>query len=313
MNRATRTIVVVLGVATGTPAVVIAQDEQFAPIVLQLPASARATGIGGAFVAVRDIESILANPAFAGFTTGTAVSVERYPESRAGTITASMTLGQFGVAISTQYLDFAAPANVFPPSCSFCPIAVPSRVLSERGPNSAAASSLAATIGASTNYKGYRWGAGVKYAEAHLGSRRESAPAFDVGVAKEGSLFIVGLAVQNLGRDINDDAVVTELPARVTLGVSTLSRPLGAFDVSLSTAVSYLRDGFVSPAGGMEWGYSPLEGYSVVARIGARRPELKELRPLTFGASFTFDRLSIDYAFDDVRGGAGHRLGLRVR
>jgi hypothetical protein len=293
------------------------QHDRYAPIVLQLPASTRATGIGGAFTAVRDIESIFANPAFSGFATGTAVSAERYRASRAGTLASSMTLGQFGVSLGVQYLDFtvfqylaSTIGGTFvrtdgPP--------VSSTVLNYKAPNGAASLSFAASLGASTTYKGYRWGTAVKYVEERVGSRRESSPAFDLGIAKEGSLFIIGLAVQNLGPDLGDFPENLDLPARATLGVSTLSRPVGAFDVSLSTAVSYLRDGFVSPAGGMEWGYSPLEGYSFIARIGARRPELKELRPLTFGASFTFDRLSIDYAFDDVRGGAGHRLGLRVR
>jgi hypothetical protein len=72
-------------------------------------------------------------------------------------------------------------------------------------------------------------------------------------------------------------------------------------------------NGFLSPAGGLEMGYSWLDGYSIALRGGARRPERGE-GPLTAGAGFTMDRLSIDYALDtSTRGRVAHRLGLRIR
>ena len=305
---------VLIAVTALLPASARGQDDQYSPIVLQLPASARATGLGGAFIAVRDIESLFSNPAFAGIVTGTAVSVERYNASRTGTIAASMTLGQFGVAVSTQYLDFtAAPVQTF---CDFscgsaAALQVSSRVLSEHSP--AAASSLSAAAAISTTYKGYRWGGAVKYVEQRVGEAKDAAPAVDFGVTKDAGRITLALAVQNLGPSLGDGAASNDLPQRYTLGMAGGGLPVGPLDFGLSLALSVLRDGFVAPAGGMEWGYSPLEGYTFVVRAGARRPELDEQRPFTFGASFTFDRLSLDYAFEDISGGAGHRLGLRVR
>jgi hypothetical protein len=303
-----------IALATLLPASARGQDDQFAPIVLQLPASARATGLGGAFVAVRDIESLFANPAFAGIVTGTAVSVERYSASRTGTIAASMTLGQFGVAVSTQYLDFTAAPPVglsCGVACSTSALEVPSSVLSEHA--SAAASSLSAAAAISTTYKGFRWGGALKYVEQRVGDAKDAAPAFDLGVTRDAGRVTWALAVQNLGPSLGDDAAANDMPQRYTLGMAGGGLPVGPLDFGLSLALSVLRDGFVAPAGGMEWSYNPLEGYTFVVRAGARRPELDEQRPFTFGASFTFDRLSLDYAFEDISGGAGHRLGLRVR
>src|SRR4029079_13932294 len=75
-----------------------AQHDRYAPIVLQVPASTRATGVGGAFVGVRDNESIFSNPALAGIATGTATSVERYRASSSGSVATSLSLGAFGVS-----------------------------------------------------------------------------------------------------------------------------------------------------------------------------------------------------------------------
>ena len=58
----------------------------------------------------------------------------------------------------------------------------------------------------------------------------------------------------------------------------------------------------------------PIDGVSFAGRIGGRVPEKNAESPLTLGASFTFDRLSVDYGFEPMQGeGSGHRFGLRIR
>jgi len=48
--------------------------------------------------------------------------------------------------------------------------------------------------------------------------------------------------------------------------------------------------------------------------VGARLPEKNGEAPITLGASFTFDRVSIDYGFEPYQGeGNGHRIGIRIR
>lgn len=291
-----------------------AQRDRYSPLVLQIPGGARQAAVGGAFVAVRDIESAFANPALAGTATGSAVSVERFGASAAGSLAASMSLGPVGAAVFAQYLDFtvAVLTGNFAPAFARSP-PISSRVLNED--NGGAAADVAGGIALATVFRGYRWGAAVKYVEERAGFWRDASTAFDLGVAKEYATFTVGLSVQNIGPDIvylSADQT-TDLPLRASVGAAGFSRPVGPFDFAASFALSMLRDGYVAPAGGMEWSYSPLEGYNFVLRLGVRRPELEEQRPLAFGAMVSLDRFAIEYAFDDVRGGAGHRIGLRVR
>ena len=66
----------------------------------------------------------------------------------------------------------------------------------------------------------------------------------------------------------------------------------------------------MSPAGGVEFGYLPIEGVTFAGRVGGRLPEKNAEAPLTLGASFTFDRLSLDYGFEPYQGREAHRVGL---
>jgi len=67
--------VVALGLV---PRMARAQAAGFGPIVLQLPASTRATGFGNAYVGVREPEAVFYNPAQLGVRPGVSVSAERY-------------------------------------------------------------------------------------------------------------------------------------------------------------------------------------------------------------------------------------------
>jgi hypothetical protein len=64
-----------------------------------------------------------------------------------------------------------------------------------------------------------------------------------------------------------------------------------------------MRTGWIAPAAGFEVGYSWIEGYSVALRVGARRPETDAGQPMSLGASFTADRLTVEYAAQFIDGG----------
>ncbi len=194
-----------------------------------------------------------------------------------------------------------------------------------RGDNPlAAGSSNTLAIGIAQVFKSTRFGVTAKYLDEPAFGARNAASAFDVGVARDFFGYAFGLAVQNIGRDF-DEIVAnptsggaqgsipsTRLPLSATFGAGR-SAPIGVFDVTATAAVSWLRDGFVTPAGGAEVGWSWLEGYNIVGRIGARRPVRGE-GPVTAGAGFVMDRLAIDYAVETLSGGrAGHRIGFRIR
>lgn len=280
-----------------------AQRDRYAPIVLQVPAGVRAAGLGGAVTTLREVEAVFWNPALVGQATGTATGIGQFNgEARVGSLAASLTAGSFNTAIGVQLLDHDVTAARLP---------VSSTLLTH--PAAGAGESFMGAFAVATSFRGYRVGAAVKYVEERLSDVRDGAPSFDLGAARNIGSIAWGLAVQNIGPDLSFPTSGARQPLRATLGAGSGTRPVGPLDMSLSAGVSVLRDGFVSPAFAMEWGYVPLDGYDFVLRAGVRRPELSEQRPLSLGASFTLDRFSVDYAYESFHTGAGHRIGIRVR
>jgi hypothetical protein len=284
------------------PATALAQREPFAPLVLLVPATPRITGLGGAVTAVREVDAIFANPALVGVASGTAVSYARFSSYAAmGAVAASSSLGTVNVGLGVQFLDFQAAALAVP---------VASRQLTRGGVGAGA--SFAAGFALNTTYRGLRWGAAAKYVEDRVSALRGSSAAFDLGVSTQGQITYA-LAVQNLGPAVAAGLSRADLPRRVSVGASRFGVPVGPFDVGATVAVSLLRRGFVAPAAGMEWAYTPLDGYTVAVRAGVRRPELREQQPFAAGASVTLDRVSLDYAAQDLARGVAHYLAFRLR
>jgi len=284
-----------------------AQAAGFGPIVLQLPASTRAIGFGNAYVAVRDPEAVFYNPAELGVRPGVAVSVERYGSaSTAGAVASSYVFGPFGFGIGAQLLDFRTGSIAYPdvaPNGEQLGLDLP-----------LAASSLVAATAIEMAYKGIRWGLTGKFARDQVGIRRDGVLLADLGAAKEIGPVSVGATIQNLGAGAKIFGTSAALPTRAVLGASSAGLPWGPVDVAASAAVSVRRGGRVAPAGGVEFGYMPIDGVIFAGRVGGRLPEKDAESPLTLGASFTFDRLSIDYGFETYQGnGDGHGIGIRVR
>jgi hypothetical protein len=281
-----------------------AQSNHFAPLVLQLPSSARALALGDAWFAGRDADAMFYNPAQLATARGTELSVERYASaSTSGAMSSAMSFGSGGIGIGAQYLDYGALETVYPST---------QERLTMRGP--LVASSLAATVGAATVFKGVRFGASGKYVEERRGGARGGRLAADLGASFDLRELLVGVAVQNLGPDMHTGDEHAALPQRYALGISTNTFPAGPFDIDAVSSVAVLRNGFVTPAGGVEAIYSWIEGYAVVARFGVRRTETSAQSAATLGAGLTADRVSLDYAYEGFSGTRGaHRIGLRIR
>ena len=288
------------------PAVARAQGAGYGPVVLQLPASARAVGFGNAYVAIRDPEAVFYNPAQLGVRPGVAMSLAQYHSTAAaGAVASSFVFGPIGFGVGVQFLDFDAAAPLYPA------LAPNGEALLAGG--SFPASSLVASVAAEMAYKGIRWGVAGKFAEDRVGVVRDGVPLADVGAAKEFGPGTAGIVIQNLGGSPRVGGTAAALPTRITLGYAAAA-PVGPFDAVASAAVSGRRGGRVSPAGGIELGYMPIDGVSFAGRVGGRLPEKNAESPLTLGASFTFDRISIDYGFEPYQGeGSAHRVGLRIR
>ena len=279
-----------------------AQEERYAPLILQLPASARAAGLGGAVVALRDIDAIFGNPALAGTMTGATLSLARFSRHAAGgALAASPSIGAFNVSIGAQWVGFESVGVGVP---------VGSRVLTSSGSGEGA--SMVGTFALNTVFRSLRWGAAVKYVDERIVAGSDGAATLDLGVATQGQTTYA-LAVQNIGSSVEIGTGPVELPLRVSLGASRFFVPVGPLDVGATVSVSVLRRDLVTAAAGMEWAYTPLDGYNFAVRAGVRRPELREQQPFSGGASFTLDRVTLDYAVEDLARGAAHRLALRIR
>jgi hypothetical protein len=292
----------------------VADRDPLSPVILHLPASARWLGMGNAAIGSRDDDVLFYNPAQIAVARGTSVSFEQYSAgARGGTLSSVARLNTGGVAVGVNLVQFETNADIgaFPAT---------RHDLLTRGPQDAVGVDM--VIAVAQVVKGFRVGAAGKYADDLAGERRAGGPALDLGVSRDfRRYYTAGLAVQNIGRDVTTPRSVggqqvlagpEGYPTMTTLGV-TAAKPVGPYDLLVTSAVSVQRDGFVIPAGGVELNYSWLDGYNIAIRAGGRRPDSGE-RAFTAGAGFGADHLTIDYALETLSGDhIGHRIGLRVR
>ncbi len=283
-----------------------AQRERYAPLVLKLPTTARVLSLGGAQVALRDVDAVFGNPALVGTGTGVAFGAERYASgATAGQFASSSTIGPLGIGVGVQLLDAGARYGTFPAR---------SDVLT--GDNADGTSSLAASIAASLTWKQLRWGVAAKYVEERVTDTRAGGLAFDIGVSKSLTWLnsTVGVAVQHVGPPLDVAGRREALPAQLALGIATAPKGFGKWvDAGATAELDVRRDGELFPRGGVELSYSPIDGVTFTSRAGARRPQLREERPVTAGAGFTVDRFTLDYGWETLRKGVGHRLTIRLR
>jgi hypothetical protein len=273
----------------------------YAPVILRMPAGPRTLALGNTGVASRDDEAIFFNPALLVNATGFSASGERLaPRAGTGAVSAVTRYGRGGIGIGMRFVSYQTSDGFFP--------ATRASMLEQGAPGG----SLEAVVAYAQTIKGFRAGISGKFAEEYSAGARVSAPMADVGLSRDFFRTTFGLAVQNIGADERIGADRMKLPLKTTLGAA-LTRPVGPYDIGATAAVSLLRDDFVQPSGGVELNYSWLSGYNIALRVGARRA-LPGEDPLTAGAGFTRDRVSIDYAVETLGDSRfGHRIGLRVR
>lgn len=289
------------------PAVGVAQRTMHAPLTAQLPLGARAASLGGGNAASRDAEGALMNPANVGVSAGMGINLVRYRDGSAGgALGHAGAVGSMGVGMAVSYLDYQ-PAFASSGIVSDAPLV-------DGGAGSAA--SLAASAAMSIAWKGMRWGAAATYLEERVETSRSGAAAVSLGVSRSAQFGFAsfGIALQNLGPSLRYGRTDVPLPTRLALGASGAQFPLNAwFDLGVDAGLTVRRDGLVGGAVGGELAWVPIEGVSAALRAGVRRPELKAQGPGTAGFGLSLDRFAIDYAFEQMREGGAHRIGLRVR
>jgi hypothetical protein len=295
------------------PVLAFAQAPATPPLVLHLPTSARTAALGNAWVAGRDAEVLFYNPAqLIGSRSEIAVSVLR-PGNAGTSVSAasayaagrwSLTLG-WGVHALGFNVDPAAPYPYSPD------------VLSTRG--TAHGQSLLLGFGGAVAYKGLRMGGAVKYLSDGAAtpltdpipvSMSQHAWVADVGVARSMWGGVFAFSAQNLGSTRTDDESRLITPQQYLAGWS-MGRSVGPLDLT-GYAQLTMRPDWIAPAGGLDIGYSWIEGYNISARIGARRPEAGTGNPMSFGGAITADRLTVEYAVQLNDGGRASQ-GVTVR
>jgi hypothetical protein len=306
MTRLSTPVLALLLAAAAAPA--CGQTRARAPLALQLPASARAAALGNAFpLASADADVLFYHPAQLTGARGLAGTLAAYGSSSLLLTVAAAAEwwgGGLGIGIqATSYGAFTLDEGAYGRG---------EAGLGEAGP--LATSELVGSAGYGRAFFGFRVGLVGKIAEERVAGERDVTVAADIGVARALGSVTLALSAQNVGRDPELDSLDARLPQTFTLAAATPGRPTGPFDIALAASLSRWEDGTFVPAGGAEIAWWPVPGRTISARIGARWVEDSDIFPLTLGAGFTGDRVSIDYAFaDHDHGDPVHRVGIRMR
>ncbi len=290
-----------------------AQDaSQPGPLVLDLPSSARAVALGGAFwvggdgnLAVFHHPALIAGEGFGGARQrlggATHLALSGSGGWMGGTLAAGVSMLEYGTSAKS-------------------PLDLPREAAALIAGGDRAASEYTATLGFATELFGFDAGAAAKLVGQRLGGLRGSTVAVDVGLARQLGPVTGAVTVQNLGRALELGRYETPLARRVVLGAGTGGRaPVGPLDVGAAVQVARDGSGEIVPGGGVEIAWWPIQRRTFIARIGAvRRVGDDPGSPLTFGAGFEGDRIRIDYAYGgdyarlDVEAGR-HSVGVAIR
>ena len=291
----------VLAIALG-----VSSARAQAPLVLTVPASTRALGVGDAYAALgSDPDAIFYNPAQLLPARGLGIGVQRYGDaSTVFTAAAASVLAPGTMGLGVQFLDQSAAAGSYGELARAGPEA-----LFARGPQLATGGVI--TVGYARLLFGFRVGAASKIVYQELGGERDATAAFDVGIAR-GSMYQLALAGRNLGRGLALGGPRQALPREIVLGGAIPRREVGPLDLAATASLAMRADGRVHGGGGTEWSYNPLDGFTFAARVGYRAVEGAEPHP-TLGTGFVGERFNLDYAYGVIDGEPTHRVGVRWR
>lgn len=287
----------------------VAAQRPTPPPLLLLPGSTRAMGLGNAFVAGSGADVIFYNPAQVGESRTTVLSTQRFG-SRASLASLATNTAALGLSIGfgAQYIEYGAEREDGSTSIS---------ALARGG--DFASSSVLGLMSASIERNGIRMGITGKYLAQQMAIGRQSTPSLDIGFAGDVSFVAIGVVLSDPdGIFDNSSTPRLRLPTRATLGAMVSNRPIGTwFDAGIAASVSTDKRGRMIGSGGVELTYVRVSGWSFTGRAGLRaapQPEYRGTSPLTLGATVNADRLSVDYAFQQLEGeGATHRVGVRFR
>ena len=289
-----------------------AQGGRTGAIVLELPASARALALGGAYVAAgADDAALFYNPSQLATLEGRAasMSVQPYIEgSTLGAASAAFQLGPGTVGVGVQVLSYGSADEYVCDAATLC----------ERGQptgGTVSANDVAASVGYGMTWRTVRLGAAAKYVRQSLADASGGAPALDLGAAIDvwrGAT--IGVSIQNLGPDLKTAGSSAPLPRFLRLGASLPWRGVGPFDLLGTFEVAQHREGDLLPLGGAEVTWTSANGLAFSARLGAlAQSDGAATSRVSFGGGVRARQFALDYAYQsfDALALTTHRFGLR--
>ncbi|MGQ0713018.1 MAG: PorV/PorQ family protein, partial [Gemmatimonadaceae bacterium] len=237
--------------ASVAPSLAPAQGGRTGAVVLELPASARALALGGAYVAMgSDDAAIFYNPSQLATVEGRAasMSVQPYIEgSTLGAASAAFQLGGGTFGIGVQVLSYGSADEFVCDESTGC----------ERGEatgRTVSASDIAVSVGYGTTVhivRAVRLGVSAKYVRQSLADASGGSPAVDFGAAIDvwrGAA--VGVSIQNVGSDLKTAGSSAPLPRLVRVGASRPGRGIGPIAVRGPLEMAQLRTRDGLPRGG---------------------------------------------------------------
>ena len=282
---------------------------QGAPLVLEIPGSVRASGLGGAYLLQSPLPDILfVQTGAIGDARGTSAAYQDFgPNGRGFNAAGAMAWWGGGVAVGVQTLSYSAASED--------PASLPPLQSAVGADNLTPVSETAVTLGYGRSAFGLDFGAAVKLVDMRLGAARSGSAAFDAGAAADLGPVRLAVSVQNLGSALEFPGGSLDLPVRVGGGVSAPIPSLGPLDFTGAVNAFRLGDGSADVGGGAEVRYWPVVGRTFIGRVGYRHvSDDANSQGLTLGAGFAGDDIRIDYAWQEG-GAAGdvHRFGIGWR
>ena len=279
---------------------------QDAPLVLRLPASARALALGNILPpGSADADAAFYYPAFAAQMSGIAGGMQWLGADTVAVDAAGAVEWLGGtIALGLRTASYTAPPRAAGPLPAV-DLMLPQPV-SER----------AAQVTYGRIVKGVRFALTGKYVDQRWNDDRGARWGVDASAGQQVGPVRLALAAQNLGPDLDVGGVAVPLDRRIAVAAAPIGgAPLGPLDVLPTVQAAWQRGARFTPAAGLELGYWPVTGRTFLLRAGVRRPDAAAgERAFTLGAGFSGDRIGIDYALAPLRGGrATHRIGLRWR
>jgi hypothetical protein len=317
MMKSLRSPALILLIAVMAPVGAVAAQESAppsgrGPVLLTLPASTRALGLGNAFaIGGTDSDAIFYNTAFADRMRGAGLAVQWYGSSSTlYTMSAAVEWWRGALAVGVRALDHGLPSDPATGQRNES-VRADEGTLTEPG---VAASERAASVAYSRTVRGLRIGLTGHLVEQRLEQETQAFPAADISLGMPFGFIATGLAVRNLGPSYELAGSNVDLPLMITANAAaTAARPVGPFDMLPALYLTWEVDGDVVPGAGIEISYWPVPGRTFTLRAGVRNAA-DRVRPFTVGAGFTGDRILLDYALVPYEGGTlSHRVGLRWR